>query len=333
MDDPVYKARSSTRSHFFTEPARFLETEPDGAEREPEDTEDEPDYGHRWVTQPDGSLREVPLTYADLLDPQEGDFIAEDTVHGKVIRNIISILERRYRDESTVAVWSDFKVNVKIRGLTSGPGPDVCVAWGVEDRDRRRRSFDPRKEPGEVRFVMEVVSEKSVEKDHKDILKIYHRLGVEEYIAIRPEGLYPAGPFSLRGWRRNPKTNRLRLIQPDKRGRLSSRTTGLLFGTGEDGWGLKVWDAATGRLMRPSDEEAAVQTELVRHAEGRAEWAEERAERAEGRAEWAVGRAERADERAHRAEERAQEEAEARQETERLNRELMAEIKRLRGEP
>jgi len=125
------------------------------------DSSDAHAYGWRYAYEsaPDGSekLVQSPLTYADLLDPQEGDFIAESTVHQQLIHDLLEILTRRYRDEPTTAVWSDLKIAYMIPGLTTGPGPDLFVVEGVEDRDRQRRSFRFGEEPGEIRLVIEVV--------------------------------------------------------------------------------------------------------------------------------------------------------------------------------
>ena len=90
-------------------------------------------YGWRWQVAPEDSdrLRQVPLTYADLLSPEVGDFIAEDTIHRRVTEDVARILESRYADEPTVAVWSDLKILFRIPKLTTGPGPDVCVVEGV----------------------------------------------------------------------------------------------------------------------------------------------------------------------------------------------------------
>ena len=85
-----------------------------------------------------------------------------------------------------MAVWSNLKIAFRIPGLTSGPGPDICLVDGVDDRDRRRTSFRFGEEPGAVRLVVEVVSKKSVQKDYKDLPAIYGPLGVEEYFAVRP---------------------------------------------------------------------------------------------------------------------------------------------------
>ena len=162
--------------------------------------------------------------------------------------------------------------------------------------------------------MVEVVSKKSLKKDYKDLLEIYARLGVEEYVAIRPTGLYADGPFEVRAWRRDPKARRLRRIDPDPEGRLRSRTTGLLLDTGAHGWGFRIWDAATGeRLRAPEAEEARAR----RSAEERAEQEAQARRAAEERAERAVE--------ARRAAEDGQRQAEKR------SRELEAEIERLRG--
>ncbi len=241
--------------------------------------EDDPYYygwREQWETSPGGSekLRRIPLTYEDLLDPQEEDFVAESTLHHSVQGHVAQVLKRRYQDVPTVAVWSNLKICFEIPGLTSGPGPDVCVVAGVEDRDRDRTSFRCGEEPGKVQMVVEVVSRKSLRKDYEGLLPIYARLGVEEYFAIRPTGVYASGPFELRGWRRETTRKRLRRIIPDQEGRLHSQATGLLFGTGPQGSNLLIWDAATRERLLTPEEKAA---QARRQAEQRAELAEERA--------------------------------------------------------
>lgn len=221
----------------------------------------------------DGSERLdwIPLSYRDLLDPREGDVVAESTIHRRVVESVADVLTRRYQDVPEVAVWCNLKIVFKIPGLTTGPGPDLCVVDGVVDRDRRRKSFRFGREPGTVRLVVEVVSEESVKKDYRDILRIYAPLGVEEYVAIRPLGHYTDGPFELKGWRLDPRTRRLRPISPDPQGRIPSLTTGLLFGTDADGFGLSLWEAATGERLRSSDEDVTWLRDRVEQAEERAE--------------------------------------------------------------
>jgi len=253
-------------------------------------------YRHGWRERreiaPDGAEKLCwdPLTYQDLLDPQEGDVVAEDSVHRSVTDDMARILKRRYEDDPTVAVWCSLKILFRIPGLTTGPGPDVCLVEGVRDRDLRRTCFRCGQEPGKVRLVVEVVSKSSVRKDYQDLLAIYGPLGVEEYVAIRPVGFYPHGPFKLRGWRRDPTSGRLRPIRPRADRRLRSQVTGLLFGTGEDGYGLELWDAATGERLRTSDQELAWHAEQTEQAKAEALREADRADEAEQRAEIAERR-------------------------------------------
>jgi hypothetical protein len=202
-----------------------------------------------------------------------------------VTDDMARILKRRYEDDPTAAVWCSLKILFTIPGLTTGPGPDICLVEGVRDRDLRRTSFRYGQEPGKVRLVVEVVSKSSVRKDYQDLLAIYGPLGVEEYVAIRPMGFYPDGPFKLRGWRRDPTSGRLRPIRPRADKRLHSQVTGLLFGTGEDGYGLELWDAATGERLRTSDQELAWHAEQTEQARAQALREADRADEAEERAE------------------------------------------------
>jgi Uma2 family endonuclease len=281
MKHPAYKLRPTVHSLAVVEadplPEAEVESELDGPEHDPFY------YGWRpvWEKAADGEERQswIPLTYQDLLDPQEDDVVAEGTIHRKVTDGVAGILRRRFQSDPTVAVWCNLKIWFVIPGLTTGPGPDICVVAGVEDRDRGRTSFRYGEEPGTVRLVIEIVSKSSAKKDYQDLLRIYAPMGVEEYVAVHPLGPYSDGPFRLRGWRLDPRAQKLRPIAPDRQGRIPSRTTGLLFGTGQDGWHLTVWDAANGELLEPPEIEAAWQELRIEQAEERAERAEERAER------------------------------------------------------
>ena len=276
---------------------------------------------------PDGSEKVgwIPLTYRDLLDPQEGDYIAESTIHRRVVEGVADILTRRYEDDPGVAVWCNLKIVFRIPGLTTGPGPDICVVDGVVDRDRGRKSFHFGREPGKVRLVVEVVSEDSVRKDYQDLLRIYAPLGVQEYVAVRPLGLYPDGPFELRGWHLDPRTRRLLPIAPNPQGQIPSLATGLLFGTGSDGFCLSLWNAASGeRLLSPEED--------VTRLRERAEQAEERVERAEERAD-RESEARRTAEEARSAAEAARRSAvEEQQRALKRNREMAAELEQLRAQ-
>ncbi len=271
MSELAYKARSLADSTSSGAPARLFEVEAD------EDVEDDPypfGWRERWRVRPDGSetLVRTALTSDDLLDPKEGDCVPEDTVHRDITEDVAGIVKLR-EDESTVAVWRNLKLDVKIPrvvpgrpGATYGPAPDLCVIDGVRDPKRRRKSFRLGKVSGRLRLVMEVVSERSKEKDLETLPEIYAQLGAEEYLVLQAEGDYIDEVFGLTAWRREASSGRLRPVKPDSEGRLHLRTVGLLLGTAE-GRGLVIWDAATGERQRPPLEEVSFQRARAAHAE------------------------------------------------------------------
>ena len=179
MTQHAYKMRSTTDSPAIYDPARAGEIL--GGVRLPRngDIGDDP-YRYGWRERceeaPDGSLklRRVPLTYEDTLNPQLGDYVSEDSIHYKTVKIVGGILEMLFKGDLSVAVWCNLKVRTPSPRKGSGkkpakgdptgaqgPAPDVCVMGGVLDRERRRRSFELEKEPGEVWLAVEVVSEES----------------------------------------------------------------------------------------------------------------------------------------------------------------------------
>ncbi len=237
-------------------------------------------YGHRWVEGPDG-YQMVPLTYADLLDPQEDDFVTDDNLNRKLAGLFQHFLETRFEDEEDVAVWSDFKLRFGEAG--KGPGPDVCVVRGVRDRERRRGSFWIGHEPGDLTLVIEIVSRHTKSKDYRDTKAICERRKVPEMILIELQGEYLSGPYKLSGYRLGP-SNKYRPIALDEKGGLVSEQTDIRIRPDSRGWGLEVVDLRTGeRLSRPEDESRRAQqeSEKRRAAEKRAQQEAERAQQAE----------------------------------------------------
>ncbi len=206
MPQPAYDLRRSIESPAIYDPARLDGSAPVAFKPASEVvTKDDPYYygwRERWETLPDGSreLRQIPLTYEDTLNPQLGDHVSADSNHNKLVKIVDGILERRYKDELTVAVWSDLKVRLpsprKGAGKpkedsptgAKGPSPDICVVSGVRDRARKRLSFCLQEEPGEILLAIEVVSKTSVEKDYGDILDPFTQLGVAESSPQNPGG-------------------------------------------------------------------------------------------------------------------------------------------------
>jgi colicin import membrane protein len=235
----------------------------------------EPDpfrYGWRYLRVPtaggDFELRQVPLTREDLLDPREGDFMIQSTVHIRVVMDLFHMLAGWARARDDLAVFSDLKMLWGIPGLKN-PGPDIAVVPGVRDKGRARESFDVVEEGTRPCLIVEVVSRDYRDKDYRDLPRIYARAGIEEYLIVDPEPPRANGVFKLTGYRLRPD-GRYRRIQPDVRGRLFSASTGLYFGF-DSAYGLvSIDDARAGEPLLHGEQEQAARREAQAKAEAEA---------------------------------------------------------------
>jgi Uma2 family endonuclease len=220
----------------------------------------------RYVHRPDGKVEEqrIPLTAADLLDPQLGDVIlTQGGPHATLATDLHELIKRYFKRDDSVLVTFDRKMRWGTPGLLE-PSPDVAVIRGVRDREKaaRRLTFEVPKEGVRPCLVVEVVSpqyEEVRDNDYVAKVEIYERAGIPEYVILEPS-INWKDHILLTGYRLDPDRH-YRPIEPDDQGRLLSETTGLLFGEDEDGSVLLI-EARTGeRLRKPAqleaDEEAA----------------------------------------------------------------------------
>lgn len=212
----------------------------------------------RSVRLPDGStdLREVPLTEEDLLDPQVGDHVVQNSWHAATVCSLFDILSCRYEASPDVLVTFDMKMIWGIPGLP-GPAPDVAVIPYVREKGRFRRSFSVRQEGTRPCLAIEVVSDEPEHRsaDHQKKVPIYERAGVAEYLIVDPPP--PLNPAChLTGYRLNA-AGRYEPIPLDSEGRLLCESIGVLFGVAPNGRDLQIVDAATGeRLLTASEARA-----------------------------------------------------------------------------
>ena len=224
-------------------------------------------YGWRWVGD-----EQVPLTEADLLDPQEGDHVSEHTSHEWAARKIREILEELFiaRGRHDVLVSGNLKIlwrNPRI----SRVDPDVVVIPGVDEPRKDRRSFDEKQEGAHPVFALEATSEATSRTDLRKKPGIYQRARVAEYFILDTLVV----PWALVGRRLHPATGRYRLIRPDSEGRVLAESLEVLFAIGADGRSVELIDARTGEKLR--DLHAA---EKARRAEAEARRAAEERQRA-----------------------------------------------------
>ena len=234
-------------------------------------------YGWRtlWDRGPDGreESRVVPLTYQDLLDPQLGDKMTQDSLHIQLVALLMSLLRTHFSSEPKVAVFGDLKVIFDIPGLP-GPGPDVFVVRGARDRDRRRKSFRVAEEPGDIVLVIEVVSPEYREKDYESLPRIYEKAGISEYVIIEALEKNLTDPYKLTGHRLG-EDRRYHAIELDEQGGLELESVGLRITPDAGGWGLALVDRATGQRLLTQEEDRSARE----HAELRAEEEARRAEK------------------------------------------------------
>lgn len=217
-------------------------------------------HGSRIVYMPqdDGSIawREIPLSAKDFLNPEEGDMMVQGNWHDWVLSALKDMLKRWLERSPDVTVFSDFKMLWGIPDLPE-PAPDVCVVRGLRDRRRYRGSLDLEAEGVRPCLLIEVVSPTYRRQDYDAKVKIYERVGIDEYLIVEPRA---GEPFVLTGYRLDD-AGRYRPIDADANGRLLSESTGLWFRPHpepdfDSERFVVVEDAATGERLLTAEEEA-----------------------------------------------------------------------------
>jgi len=228
----------------------------------------------RWVECADGrmELLELPLTPELFLDPQLGDKMVQGFPHVRVIFSLYELISRHLSSEPGTYVFSDLK---HLIGPGLGPAPDISVVRGLAP-DRDFESYDLRSEVPPC-FVIEVISPSDARirrTDEVDKVKVYEKVGIEEYLLVDLPRRANGHRFQLKGYRMGPDRRYLPM-QADAEGRLASNTIGLAFGVSSDGGRVYVFDVETGeRLLNAIEQEQAMKA-----AEERAARAEEELDR------------------------------------------------------
>jgi len=124
-----------------------------------------------------------PLTEAEFLHPQEGCHLPSNTFHENTRTEIKEILQRRYAQREDVGVFGDLIIKWEIEGLEDHC-PDVCVVFGLRQKEADRSEFMVPEEGTKPVVVMEIVSPRYRKADRETKVKEYARAGVEEYIII-----------------------------------------------------------------------------------------------------------------------------------------------------
>jgi Uma2 family endonuclease len=239
-----------------------------------------------WVTDEQGEekLLYFPLTEDEFLHPKEGYHLPSNTFHEDTRTEIKEILQRRYAKREDAAVFGDLIIKWGIKGLRQHC-PDVCVVFGLHNKEQYRSEFIVPEEGTKPAIVMEVVSPRYRKTDRETKVKQYARAGVEEYIILdrrrqRGELIDEVLGYRLEAGNYVP-------ITPDEAGRIYSQNLDIWLGM----LGGKV-TLFEGRTREPLLTSQALE-QLAEQEYQRAEQEYQRAEQEYQRAEQERQRAER----------------------------------------
>jgi len=221
------------------------------APRPPDKPADDPfRLGWRWarpgsVNGSADSEGRVPLTADDLLHPQEGDQIPENTIQERDRGYLAGALRFQLRDRPRVRVLSDCLVNWGVPGLKNH-SPDISVFDEVRDPNWQGGTFWVVQHGARPLLVIEIVSRDGAHakvRRNDVVIKVdhYYRAGVPLYAIIDQEK--EGGPRQLLGYRRG-RRGYVRLPL-DEGGRLLLKPVGLLLGLRDDQ--AVCWDTRTGK--------------------------------------------------------------------------------------
>jgi Uma2 family endonuclease len=224
-----------------------------------------------WVTDEEGEEQLIyfPLTEDDFLHPQEDDHLPSNTFHENTRTEIKEILQRRYAKREDVAVFGDLIIKWGIKGLRQHC-PDVCVVFGLRDKEKYRSEFIVPEEGTKPAIVIEVVSPRYGRADRQTKVKQYAQAGVAEYIILdrrrqRGELIDEVLGYRLEAGSYLP-------IMPDEEGRIYCQTL--------DVW-LGMWEGKVSLFEGTTREPLLTSQALEQLAEQERQLAEQEKQRAE----------------------------------------------------
>jgi Uma2 family endonuclease len=267
---------------------------------------------------PDGSevVDQVPLSWEDVLYPEEDDFVVQKPPHLRDFFYCHSALETFYADRPDVVVLGDCRVDWGVEGIRP-LGPDVLVLFDVREW-RQAGTFRIAEEGGRPVLVLEIASPSTWKHDLESKPDLYYRAGVQRY-AIVDRGPDGDDPPRLLGYQRGPQG--WLELSLDAQGRLDLAPVPLLLGL--EGDRPRLYDPATAQML-PDRTELTQALAEAEEARGKAEKKAQKEARARAKvakkAEEEAKAREEAEEAARQAEAEARKEAKARAKAERKAR-------------
>jgi colicin import membrane protein len=145
-------------------------------------------YGWRyaWQSGPNGQQMpvRVPLTQADVLHPQEDDFIVQNEDHVEDCHFLRTILSTHLANRPGIHVLHDHRIDWRVEGV-GAHGPDFAVIEGFPTNwDRTRGTFSLAEFNAQVVLVLEVTSPTTRDQDLDDKVDEYYQAGVPFYAIV-----------------------------------------------------------------------------------------------------------------------------------------------------
>jgi Uma2 family endonuclease len=291
-------------------------------------------YGWRyaWKAGPNGQQKRVrvPLTQADVLHPQEDDFIVQNPAHEEDCHYLKTVLTAHLAGRAGVAIFRDLRIDWGVAGHQP-LGPDLAVLANVpEDLPRQLGTLQVRETGARPLLVLEVTSPTTRDLDLDEKVVEYDLAGVPFYAIVDRRVRNEREELRLLAYRAT--TQGYVRVKLDVQGWLALETIQLWLRI-EDHH-LVCRDEHGQRLLNYQEVVEAYRAEVQarQEAEARAEAERTRAEAERTRAEAERTRAEAEAQARQQAEQRAQAEAQARQQAEERIRQLEVELNHLRGQ-
>lgn len=183
-------------------------------------TETGPRYGWRFIRRelPDGLIawEQVPLTYEDVLHPEEGDQVTHSSLHQRRWHYLREVFERQVAHDPTAVVLDDVRIEWDVPDLKPH-GPDLMVIFGVKER-KDWSAFRVAEEGVRPALIVEITSPET--RGHDVITKVdhYEMAGVPLYVIVDAVERRGQPGVRLIGYRLTPQG--YQALAPDDQGRL-----------------------------------------------------------------------------------------------------------------
>ncbi|MGB9751406.1 Uma2 family endonuclease [Roseiflexus castenholzii] len=183
-------------------------------------TETGPFYGWRFIRRelPDGMIEwaQVPLTYEDVLHPEEGDQVTHSSLHQRRWHYLREVFERQVANDPTAVVLDDVRIEWDVPDLKPH-SPDLMVIFGVKER-KNWSTFRVAEEGVRPALIVEITSPETRGHDVMTKVDHYEMAGVPLYVIV--DGIERRGQLGVRliGYTLTPEG--YRMLAPDDQGRL-----------------------------------------------------------------------------------------------------------------